>query len=143
MKSTYRVLAVLIALGVVFQAAAVGLAWFTVIRDIDGGAVIDKNYEGNIGHALHFFGGSIIPVLALLLFIVSFFAKVPGGVKWAGLVLGIAVLQYVLAFISFGIPAVGALHGLNALVLAAVAGMAGRRVTQEEGAAALPARTAV
>ena len=37
------------------------------------------------------------------------------------------MLQIALAFVSFGAPVVGALHGLNAFALLAVAGMAARR----------------
>ena len=37
MKQTYRVVASLIALGVLVQAAAVAYGWFQVISDIDSG----------------------------------------------------------------------------------------------------------
>ena len=130
MKSVYRVLAYLVAVGVLLQAANIGFAWFSAISELDQGAIIDANYEGNTGHMLHGVVGMMgIPVVALLLFIVAFFAKVAGGVKWAGIVLVVALVQVGLAFLSFGIPAVGALHGINALVLFAVAHMAGHRMT--------------
>ncbi|GAA1556437.1 hypothetical protein [Kribbella lupini] len=134
MKSVYRYLALLIGLGVVVQVMAIALGWFTALKDLDGGLVIDKNYEGNFGHELHgIVGMMVIPILALLLLIVSFFAHVAGGVKWAAIVLGLVVLQIALAFVSFGVPAIGALHGINALALLAVAGIAGRRaVTRVE-----------
>jgi hypothetical protein len=59
---------------------------------------------------------------------VSFFAKVPGGVKWAGITFLLVALQITLAFVAFGTPVVGALHGINALVLLGVAAYAGHRV---------------
>jgi hypothetical protein len=128
MRATYRVLAGLVAIGVVLQAMFIALAWFTAIKDLDDGLVIDKNYDGNTGHMLHGqFGMMIIPLLALVLLIVSFFAKVPGGVKWALIVFGVVVLQIALAFLSFGVPGVGALHGINAIALLSVAVMAARR----------------
>ncbi|GAB3816872.1 hypothetical protein [Kribbella italica] len=128
MKSVYRYLALLIGLGVVVQVMAIALGWFTALKDVDGGLVIDKNYEGNFGHQLHgIVGMMVIPLLALLLLIVSFFAHVAGGVKWALIVVGLVVLQIALAFASFAAPAIGALHGINALALLAVAGIAGRR----------------
>jgi hypothetical protein len=134
MKSVYRYLALLIALGVVVQVMAIALGWFTALKDVDGGLVIDKNYEGNFGHQLHgIVGMMVIPIIALLLLIVSFFAHVAGGVKWALIVVGLVVLQIALAFVSFGVPAIGALHGINALVLGAVAGIAARQaVTRVE-----------
>jgi hypothetical protein len=130
MKSVYRVLALAIAVGVLVQAMSIALGWFMALKDMDDGAVLDKNYEGNFGHSLHgIIGMMIIPLLALLLLIVSFFAGVAGGVKWAAITLGLVVLQIALAFVAFGVPAIGALHGANALALMAVAGIAGRRAT--------------
>jgi hypothetical protein len=132
MKSTYRVLALLIAVGVLVQAMAIALAWFTVMKDVDGGAVYDKNTDYNFGQIVHSTVGiMVIPLLALALLIVSFFAGVAGGVKWAAVVFGLVVLQILLAIVSFGAPVVGALHGANALALMAVAGIAGSRVTKQ------------
>lgn len=131
MRQAYRVLASLVALGVVVQTASIALAWFVTLHDVENGLVYDKDYEGNLGHALHgIFGMMIIPAIALIFFIVSFFAKVPGGVKWAGFVLLAVILQVALALISFGAPAVGALHGINALVVAGLAGAAASRAAQ-------------
>ena len=128
MKSVYRALAGLIAIGVVVQAMSIALAWFTAIKDMDGGAVIDKNSDLNFGHVAHgTVGMMVIPALALLLLIVSFFAKVVGGIKWALFVVGLVALQIALAFVSFGAPVVGTLHGLNAFALAGVASMAARK----------------
>ena len=102
------------------------------MKDLDDGAVIDKNYEGNFGHVLHSQVGTlVIPVLALLLLIVSFFAGVAGGVKWAAIVFGLVALQITLAFASFGAPALGALHGLNAFAVLGVAAVAGRRAAAQ------------
>jgi hypothetical protein len=113
---------------VLLQAANIAYAWFKTLSDIDGGAVIDNNYEGNAGHALHgIIGIMIIPAVALIFLIVSFFAKIPGGVKWAAIIFGLVVLQVALAFASFAAPIVGTLHGINALALIALAGFAGRR----------------
>lgn len=127
MKQTYRILAGLVALGVLVQAAAIAFAWFDVLSQVDGGAVFDKNAEGNAGHAIHgTVGMMVIPAIALILLIVSFFAnkEVPGAAKWGGIVFGLTVLQVALAFVSFGAPVVGALHGINALLLFGAAGRA-------------------
>jgi heme A synthase len=119
-KQTYRIVAGLIALGVVVQAAAIAFGWFSVLNKIDNGLVVDKNYQGNAGHAIHGLNGMyVLPLLGLILLIVSFFAakEVPGARKWAGIVFGTIVLQVALAFVAFGAPIVGALHGVNALVV--------------------------
>jgi hypothetical protein len=128
MRTVYRVLAMIITVGVVVQAAVVAAGWFQVLNDLDTGVVLDKNSEGNWGHAAHaMIGMMVIPLAALLLLIVSFFARVPGGVKWAAITLGVTVLQIVLAFAGFTTSIAGALHGVNAFALGAVASMAAAR----------------
>ena len=120
MKQTYRALSRLIALGVLVQAAAIAFGWFDALHELDNGLVIDENYEGNVGHVLHGINGMyVMPLLGLILLIVSFFAakSVPGARKWGGIIFGLIVLQVVLAFVAFGAPIVGALHGLNALAI--------------------------
>jgi hypothetical protein len=141
MKSVYRALAGLIAIGVVIQAMTVALGWFTALKDMNDGAVISENTDFNFGQMAHgMVGMMVIPLLALLLLIVSFFAKVDGGVKWALFVVGLVVLQIALAFVAFGAPVVGALHGLNAFALAGVASMAARKAAASAEPAA-PAET--
>jgi hypothetical protein len=142
-RKTYQVLAFLIAISVVLQAMWIGLATFLLIGDLDDGKTIDKSYDGNWADGMHgLFGTGIIPLLAILLLIVSFFAKIPGGSKWAGYVFLAVVVQIVLAFLAFGVPALGFLHPVNAFVLMGVAATAGRRARLVGSAAAVPAETA-
>jgi hypothetical protein len=144
MRAAYRVLASLVAVGVVLQAMFIALGGFTAIKDIDGGAVFDKNSDLNAGQTLHgTVGMMVIPIIALLLLIVSFFAKVDGGIKWALYVVGLVVLQIALAFLSFSAPVVGLLHGLNAFALAAVASLASRRASRAPAAATAETATTV
>jgi hypothetical protein len=136
LKQTYRVLSGLIALGVLVQAAAIAFGWFDALHELDNGLVIDENYEGNAGHVVHGVNGMyVMPLLGLILLIVSFFAakQVPGARKWAGIVFGLIVLQVVLAFVAFGAPVVGALHGLNALAIIGVAGRASMLTREDRG----------
>jgi Family of unknown function (DUF6220) len=127
MRATYRVLALAIAVGVVVQAAFIAVAWFTVLHDADSGAVFDKNSEANWAYVAHgLVGNLIIPIIAIVLLILSFFARIPGGVKWAAITFGVVLLQIVFAFLGFTAPVLGALHGINAFVLAGVASMAAR-----------------
>lgn len=122
MRGAYRVIAYLIALGVLSQAAAVAGGWFGTINEIDDGTVITEDYEGNLGHTMHWIVGmNIMPLLGLILFIIAFFVKLPGAVKWAGFTFLAIIVQIALAFISFGVPAIGALHGINAFVVLGLA----------------------
>ena len=68
MRGVYRTVAGLIALGVLVQAAAVAGGWFGTIHEVDDGATITSDYEGNFGHALHGINGMmVIPLLGLVL----------------------------------------------------------------------------
>jgi hypothetical protein len=129
MKAVYQWLARLIALGVVLQAAFIAFGTFEVFNAVDDGKVFTADTDDyNAGQALHStFGVMVIPLLALLLLIVSFFVKSRAAVWFSLGVLGLVVLQFVLALVSFGVPAIGLLHGLNAFAMAAVAGFAAER----------------
>ncbi|MGZ4604188.1 MAG: hypothetical protein ACXV0U_11405 [Kineosporiaceae bacterium] len=140
MKATYRVLAHLIALGVVVQAAAIALGVFGLMHDVDNGTVVDKDYD-NAGFAIHSaVGMMLIPLLALAFLVIAFLAEVQDGVRWAALVFGAVVLQFVLAFVASGAPVVGTLHGLNALVIFTLAIVAGRMARLDAAAPAHRAR---
>ena len=127
MKVAYQWLARLIALGVLLQVAFITFGTFDTINTArDGRAFTGERDDYNTGQMLHaLFGETVIPLLALLLLIVSFFAKVPRGVPLALGVFGLVVLQFLLALVSFEAPVVGLLHGINAFAIAGVAGLAG------------------
>jgi hypothetical protein len=143
MRSTYRVLAMLLAVGVVLQAAFVAWGSFAVHRSADDGEVYSTS-DLNAGLSAHaVVGMSIMPLIALLLLIVSFFARIPGGVKWAAITFGVTLLQVVLAYVSFAAPVTGLLHGLNAFALAGVASVAMRKAREAGPTAATEPRVNV
>ena len=151
MRKAYRILADIIAIGVPLQAMFMVFAisgLFHWINDeggsVDAGVVDsweDKHptFQGAIGVPLHeLVGGMVIPVVALALLIVAFFAKVPGGIKWAAIILGSVVVQVVAGYSASDAPWIGLVHGLNAFVLfssAILAARAARPATQTAMAA--------
>ncbi len=148
MRSVYRVLAFVVAAEVVVQAAAIAFAVYGLGRWVEDGGTLDKTLlerddsgvGGAAGFAIHGVNGTmVVPVLALALLVVSFFAAVPGGVTWAGAVFALVVVQAALGFVGQGVPSLGALHGANALVLFGVAVMAGKRVGAASPTATAPA----
>jgi hypothetical protein len=148
MRATYRYLAYAIPVLVAVQAAAIAFAFFGLTAWIDDGNQMTKaamesdstSFTGVVGFMIHgMVGEMLIPLVALVLLVVSFFARVPGGSKWAAFVLLDIVLQVVLAFTAFGAPVVGLLHGLNALFLAWLGWTAARRVATAGELAAEPA----
>jgi hypothetical protein len=137
MRTTYRVLAYIIAAEVVVQAAVMAFAVFGLMFWVDeDGGVLDKatlesepDFTGALGFAIHGMNGMmLIPLIALIFLIVSFFAKIPGGVAWAATVFGLVILQVFLGLSGDATPYVGLLHGANALAVFSVAFMAGKRV---------------
>ena len=76
---------------------------------------------GEIGGILTASAAIAMALVALLLFIFSFFAKIQGGVKWASLVFLDVVLQWAFAFGGFLVAwQLGAFHTLNAIILAGI-----------------------
>jgi hypothetical protein len=137
MKQVYRVLAFLIAAGVAIQAASIAYGMFGLIKWIEKGGTLDQSTEltpalgGYTGFSWHATGGIfVISVISLLFLISSFFAKVPGGIRWALIVFGVTVLQVALGIFSHSVAGLGWLHGINALVLFGTAMMAGMRVSR-------------
>ncbi len=136
MKSVYRALAYLVALEVVIQAAAIAFALAGLGKWISEGGVLDAaamesestDFTGVVGFMIHGINGQmIVPLIALLLLISSFFAKIPGGVLWAGLVLLTVVVQVLLGIFGHGTPVLGMVHGAVAFVLFTFAVIAARK----------------
>jgi hypothetical protein len=137
MKTVYRILAYVVAGLVMVQAMVMVFAIDGLGKWVDGGGVLDKAVAASdqplpfpeaVGFSIHGVNGMlIIPLIALLLVLSSFFAKISGASKWAGLVLLLVAVQIALGLGGHAIPAVGALHGLNALLLFSAAVYTARR----------------
>ena len=136
MRTAYRVLAYLIAAEVVVQAAAMAFGVAGLSHWVKAGGVFDRavfdgatapfpEVTGLILHGIN--GSAVIPALALLLLVCSVFAKVPRGSWWAGAVLVLVGVQATLGYSAADLPALGALHGVNALLLFTAALLTARR----------------
>jgi hypothetical protein len=148
MRTAYKVLAYLVAAEVAVQAMVMVWAIAGLGKWVDGGGVFDKSViEGGIeggampfpevfGILVHGINGMfVVPGIALLLLIVSFFTKVRGAIKWALIVFVLVVAQGQIGFLGHEFPLAGLLHGLNALALFGVALYAARRMRSTTGVA--------
>lgn len=126
MRSAYKILANLIALLVVVQAAAMVWAISGLYIFVDEGGTFDKAlmesdetpFDEVLGFMIHGMNGMmLIPLVALVLLIVSFFAKVPRGIPVAAGLLVLIVLQVALGLFGHEIAISGLLHGVNALII--------------------------
>jgi hypothetical protein len=145
MKSAYRVLAYLMALEVLVQAGAIAYALFGLGAWIQSGGVLDKaamesettEFPGVSGFMVHGMNGQmIVPVIAVLLLVVAFFAKVRGGVALAGMVFGGVAVQVALGILGHSLPLLGWVHGILAIFIFAAALTAARRVESPSGVGA-------
>jgi hypothetical protein len=130
MRATYKYLAYAIDVLILLQAAAIAWAVFGLSKWIeDGNSLTKSGMEGDKmlfteenGFAIHGINGTmVIPLVALILLIVSFFAKVPDGVKFAAMVFGGVVIQIALGIFSHELPALGFIHGFWAILIFVVA----------------------
>ncbi len=135
MRNVYRVVAILISIAVGLQVASIALSGFTVAKDANDGAAIGADYS-NFGQSYHGMAGMLIGLLALVLLVLSFLTDVPGGRMLAGVIVALVAVQFVLATVSFGLPALGVLHGLNGLAIGAMAGTATSRAAAKRPLAA-------
>jgi heme A synthase len=137
MRTAYRVLAYAIAVEVAVQAMAVAWAMAGLGTWIMGGGVADASlmqseatpFPEIAGFMIHAVNGTfVVPVIALALLVLSFFTRRRRPVVFAAVLFVLVVLQGQLGFLGHELPAVGAVHGLNALLLFAVALYTARRV---------------
>jgi len=144
MRSAYRILAIIIAVEVVIQAMAMVFAVAGLGIWVDEGGVLDKaafesedlSFTGVGGFIIHGINGMmIIPLLGVVLLVVAFFAKVPGGVRVAAIVLASIVVQVFLGIFGHDAPYLGWLHGLNAFILFGSAMYAARLARTADAAA--------
>ena len=137
MRTAYKVLAYLVAIEVAIQATAAVWAIAGLGKWIEGGGVLDKalmesegmpfpEIAGFIVHGIN--GTFVIPGIALLLLITSFFTKVRGAIKWAVIVFVLVIVQGQLGYLGHEVTAVAALHGVNALALFGTALYTARRM---------------
>jgi hypothetical protein len=125
-RRIFQVLALLACAAVIFQAAVVAWGFAGLGKWVTNGGVLDKatiesesmSFPGVSGLGFHAMGGLlVIPILGLLLFISSFFAKAPHARVMGAVVFGLILLQSFLGLELHEVPFTGLLHGMNALLL--------------------------
>jgi hypothetical protein len=136
MTKAFRVLAYLVALLVMVQAASMvwaiaGLGiWVDEGNDFTA-ELFDSDetpFTEVAGFMIHGMNGMmLIPLVALILLIVGLIAKFPGSTKYGAAVFLLVILQVALGIFGHEAAIFGALHGINALILFGTALMAGMR----------------
>lgn len=151
MRRAYHVIGYLIAIEVVVQAMMMATAVAGLDHWIENGHQVNKHildkhptFSGSFGFPVHAINGEmLIPLLALILLVLSFFAGVIGGTRWALYVLGLIVVQVVLGISQGSVPYLGLLHGANAFAILVVAVIAARRASTPDDLATAATAAAV
>jgi len=142
LNSAFRIWASLISLAVIIQVglAAYGAFHAVDVSDDKGSIGKDSVSTGFDGHSTL---GYIIFLAALILLILALVGRRNLGsarVKWSGGLLGLVVVQILLAYAGGATAWLGIFHGMNALAVAGVAGsLAGREWAAHRSAPARPA----
>jgi len=132
MRQAYRVICHIIAACVVIQAAAIAWATFAIGEYVGNGKSItdSTDFAGFDVHSV--VGQFIIPLLAIVLFVMALIARV--GIKWSAWLLLAVVVQIALAFASFAVSGLGILHGIGAFVVLGLAEVAASSVGRKSAA---------
>lgn len=134
MRATFRWLANVLFVAVVIQVGLAAYGAFNAIHKAEHVRITKKTIEN--GFDPHGIVGTLILVVMLALVIVALAGRLgPFSVRLAGIAFGLGILQLILGIVSTSAPAVGFLHGVNALAIFAVTGLLAHRTSAAERAA--------
>jgi hypothetical protein len=121
-RTVYRWWSWLIVAAIVLQIGFAGYGAFYVAHKVDKGTVNEDKFEDGFG--LHAGFGYLVVLLILIGLIIAVIAGVRGRQLWrAAALFGLGILQILLAWFGFEVPAIGFFHPINAVVIFALAAM--------------------
>jgi len=115
MSAVYRFWASLMALAVVVQIGLVGVGAFHAAKESDDHKTITDDTFGS-WFGPHVALGYLLVPAALVLVLLSLVAR-GGRIKWSLIALGLFIAQVLLAWLAYGVPVLGFLHPINALLI--------------------------
>ena len=151
MKTVHRWWTIALPFAVVVQITLVGVGAFHATHTIDDkfGDTVPPSCSSDCGKALNdsignWFGphvafGYLLVLMALLYGLFSLATRDRRLMKMGGIVAGLFVLQVLLAWLGDGVPALGWLHPLNALLILGYTGRNAYRAWHERAPAAASA----
>jgi hypothetical protein len=115
----YRYWAALVLLAILLQIGFSGYGAFFVAHEVDKGVVNQDKFDDGFG--LHAGFGYLVLLLGLILLLIAVAANVgTWRVGSAGILFPLLIVQVILAWIGFEVPAIGFFHPVNALVIFAL-----------------------
>lgn len=121
MAVVYRYWSALVVLLVIVQIGLAGYGAFGVAGEVDEGTVDESRFEDFFGPHAGF--GYLVVLSFLVGLIFAFLAKAGRRrIIWSAALFGLGILQILLAWFGFEVAAIGALHPINAFIIAGLAG---------------------
>jgi hypothetical protein len=121
----YKYLSAFFAIGVVVQIGLAGYGAFYAAHKSDDNTpkvITHDSFEHGFGP--HGIFGTLLVLIGILLFIVAAAGRLGRRrITFTAILAGLLVLQLVLAGIGASVPAVGILHGINALAILGLGAM--------------------
>jgi Family of unknown function (DUF6220) len=132
-RTAFRWLTSLLFVAIIVQVGLAGYGAFNAVHKAEKMSISQKTVED--GFNAHVALGYVIVLIIVLLLIVAAIGRLGAtSVRLSGGLLGLGVLQAILGMISESVPAVGALHTINALAIYAVSGLLAHRTWTAERA---------
>lgn len=136
MRTVYRWWSWLVVAAIVVQIGFAGYGAFYVANKVDKGTVNQTKFDDGFG--IHAGFGYLVVLLILIGLIIAAVAGVRGRqLGRAGALFGLGILQVLLAWFGFAVPAIGFFHPINAFLILGLALM----IAWSEGKV-VPVRTA-
>ena len=127
MRAVFRWWTVLLFGAVLLQIAFAGYGAFYVVDKADDPPKSISNHGVDHGWSLHSGFGYIVILLGIILVPLAFGAKVDRMRRRFSIVIAVLlILQFFLAVLGWNVAALGFLHPLNAIAIAAVTGILAR-----------------
>ena len=135
MRSVFRWLTSILFVAVVIQVGLAGYGIFNAIHKAKTAPLTQKALEDDLG--AHGVFGYLVLLIMLLMLIVALAGRVGSSeAKWAGGIFLLGLLQAILGAASISAPALGFLHGVNALAIYAAAALLAHGTWTQHRAAA-------
>lgn len=135
MRTAYRYLAAIVFALIVVQIGLAAYGAFDEIHKAESAPVAKKSAEDAFG--AHAILGSVVVLLMIVLLIVAVAGRMDvAKIRWAAIIAGLGVLQFILGAVSTSAPPVGFLHGVNAVGIFVTTGMLAHRTWRSERAGA-------
>jgi hypothetical protein len=136
MRTAFRIVVSLTSLSVIVQVGLAGYGAFNAVDKADHASITKKQVEN--GFDPHGVVGTIVLVLMLVLLVVALVARY--RIRVAAILLGLGIVQLLLAWGGTSAAWVGFFHGVNALAIAGIAGsVAGEEWRSQRARVASPA----